>query len=177
MIRFLAALFASLFRSPAGATVAEGPKPAMPVVAVGEVRMWPALTPVDRDVLTRTLFGEAGNETDAGQIAVIHSIRNRLLRGPARRFGGTPAEVCQKPWQFSCWNMNDPMRARLLALKPDSATYQRLADIVDLAWDMPDSIGGADHYYASYIAKPRWAEPPARMTARHGVHMFFAGVA
>ena len=23
-------------------------------------------------------------------------------------FGKTIAEVCQKPWQFSCWNKNDP---------------------------------------------------------------------
>jgi N-acetylmuramoyl-L-alanine amidase len=160
-----------IFKAPPGATVAEGPRPqeAWP-------HPWPRLTEKDRDILTRTLFGEAGNETDAGQVAVIHSIRNRLLRGPAKRFGGTPAQVCLQPWQFSCWNESDPMRARMLAMKPESATYQRLAETVDRAWVMPDTIGGADHYYASYIAKPRWAEPPARMTVRHGVHMFFAGV-
>jgi N-acetylmuramoyl-L-alanine amidase len=167
----LARLFA---RAPA--PVSEPPK--IPVVAVGEgwPHPWPQLTPADRDVLTRTLFGEAGNETDAGQVAVIHSIRNRLLRGPAKRFGGTPAGVCQKPWQYSCWNANDPMLARMKAMDPNSATYKRLAEVVDRAWQMPDTIGGADHYFANYIAKPRWADPPARMTARHGVHMFFADV-
>lgn len=169
---FLARLFR---RAPVKTT--EAPKPEIPVVAVGDwPHPWPRLTAVDRDILTRTLFGEAGNETDAGQIAVIHSIRNRLLRGPARRFGGTPAEVCQKPWQYSCWNANDPMLPRMQRLRPDSPTYQRLAELVDRAWEMPDTIDGADHYYASYIAKPRWAEPPARMTAKRGVHMFFANV-
>jgi len=169
-----AEILARLFQRPHPVTEAPG---AVPVVAVGEwPHPWPRLTDHDRDVLTRTLFGEAGNETDAGQIAVIHSVRNRLLRGPARRFGGTPAEVCQKPWQYSCWNENDPMRRRLLALPADGATYQRLAEVVDRAWGMPDAIQGADHYYASYIPRPRWAEPPARMTVRHGVHLFFADV-
>ena len=42
---------------------------------------------------------------------------------------------------------------------------------------MPDTIGGADHYYATYIAKPSWAKPPARQTAQFGVHVFYAGVA
>ena len=137
---------------------------------------WPALTATDRDVLTRTLYGEAANETEAGQIAVIHVMRNRLLRGPASRFGGTPAEVCQKPWQFSCWNPNDPQRARLLSLDPASATYQRLAAVVDKAWAMQDSVAKADHYFASYIATPSWAAPPAHETVRHGVHQFYAGV-
>jgi hypothetical protein len=68
------------------------------------------------------------------------------------------------------------MRRRLLALPAHGVTYQRLAEVVDRAWGMPDTIHGADHYYASYIPRPRWAEPPARMTVRHGVHMFFVDV-
>ena len=166
MIEALLRILARLFARPAGAVVAEGPAPP-----------WPALTTYDRDTLIRTLFGEAGIESEAGQIAVVHVIRNRLLRGPARRFGGTPAEVCTKPWQFSCWNANDPMRARILALVPGSAVYDRLGAVVDRAWQMPDSVGGADHYFASYIARPAWAVPPARETVRHGVHKFYAGVA
>lgn len=170
MIAAILAFLRGLLARPPGAAVAEGPLPVPPPP-------WPALTPNDRDVLTRTLFGEAGNETEAGQIAVIHAIRNRLLRGPPWRFGGTPAEVCQKPWQFSCWNANDPMRARLIALKVDGPDYLRLSAVVDRAWAMADTVGKADHYYASYIAKPAWAMPPAYVTVRHGVHAFYAGVA
>lgn len=169
MIAAIIALLQRIFARPPGASVAEGPAPALPAFA--------PLTPADRDTLIRTLYGEAGNETEAGKIAVVHVIRNRLLRGPASRFGGTPAGVCQKPWQFSCWNANDPMRARLLALRPDSDAYKALGVVVDKAWQMPDSVGGADHYYASYVAKPAWAAPPARVTVRHGVHAFYAGVA
>lgn len=139
-------------------------------------KSWPALSEKDRDTLIRTLFGEAAFEPEAGQIAVVHVIRNRLLRGPARRFGGTPAGVCKKPWQFSCWNPNDPQLPRLLALDPDGPMYLSLGQVVDRAWALPDSVGGADHYYASYIARPSWAVPPARETARHGVHRFYADV-
>ncbi len=151
-----------------------------PEPAVSVVDPAPAFKPLsmeDRDTLIRTLYGEAANESEAGQIAVVHVIRNRLLRGPARRFGGTPAGVCKQPWQFSCWNANDPQRPRLLALGTASPTYLRLGAVVDKAWQMPDTVKGADHYYASYIAKPAWAVPPAHETVRHGVHKFYAGVA
>lgn len=169
MITAILALLQRLFARPPGAVRAEGPAPALPAFL--------PLSPTDRDVLIRTLFGEAGNESDAGQIAVVHVIRNRLLRGPASRFGGTPAGVCQKPWQFSCWNPGDPMRARLDALTRGSATYERLGAIVDRAWQMPDSVGGADHYAANYIARPSWAAPPAKMVKQIGVHQFYTGVA
>ena len=179
ILRAIAAFLARVFGRPA-----QAPDPNIPQSNRGggsggrgnTAVPWPPLTERDRDTLTRTLFGEAGNESEAGQIAVIHAIRNRLLRGPAKRFGGTPADVCTKPWQFSCWNANDPMLARLLALQPSSPKYQALAAVVEKAWAMPDTIGGADHYFASYIAKPAWAAPPAYVTARHGVHTFYAGV-
>lgn len=151
------------------------PPPVPPKAAVAPPP-WPPLTSHDRDILTRTLYGEAANESEAGQIAVIHVMRNRLLRGPASRFGGTPAEVCQKPWQFSCWNANDPMRVRLLALRPDSDAYKALGAVVDKAWSIPDTVGGADHYAANYIARPAWAMPPAKLVKQIGVHQFYAGV-
>jgi N-acetylmuramoyl-L-alanine amidase len=169
MIAAILAFLRGLMVRPAGAVVAEGPAPALPA--------FQPLSPTDRDVLIRTLYGEAGNESEAGQIAVVHVIRNRLLRGPATRFGATPAGVCQKPWQFSCWNSGDPMRARMEKLARGSATYEALGDVVDRAWQMPDTVGGSDHYYASYIGKPAWAAPPARLVKQIGVHQFYAGVA
>lgn len=39
----IASALAALFRAPPGATVAEGPKPAVPVVAVGDEPDWPAI--------------------------------------------------------------------------------------------------------------------------------------
>lgn len=133
------------------------------------------LSDFDRDTLIRTLFGEARSESEIGQMAVVHVIRNRMKR--PKRFRATAAAVCKQPWQFSCWNDGDPNLPRMTALKPSSPDYLRLGAVVDKAWLAEDVTDGADHYYAAYIARPRWAEPPARMTRKYGAHMFFANVA
>jgi spore germination cell wall hydrolase CwlJ-like protein len=136
---------------------------------------WPPLSDFDRDVLIRTLYGEARSEPEEGQIAVIHVIRNRTKR--PKRFRATPGAVAKQPWQFSCWNQNDPNLPKMLALQSTSEEYKRLGAVVDKAWKLTDLTDGADHYYADYIPRPRFAEPPAYMTTRIGRHMFFAGVA
>lgn len=67
------------------------------------------VTDKDRDILARTLWGEARGEGLAGQIAVAWTIRNRvndLKTGPWR--GEGYSGVCQKPYQFSCWNRTEP---------------------------------------------------------------------
>lgn len=133
----------------------------------------PPLSAVDRDILTRTLFGEARGEPLAGQVAVVHVLRNRVI---ARK--SNAAAECQRPWQFSCWLETDPNRRKLDALRPDSAEYQTLAAVVDAAWPEPDTVQGARHYYATSMpAPPKWAKPPAREVARIGGHAFWAGVA
>ena len=67
------------------------------------------VTEKDRDILARTLWGEARGESLAGQIAVAWTIRNRVNDGKAKSWWGEGyAGVCQKPYQFSCWNKNDP---------------------------------------------------------------------
>lgn len=42
------------------------------------------VTDKDRDILTRTLWGEARGEGVAGQIAVARTIRNRVFDSTAR---------------------------------------------------------------------------------------------
>jgi len=68
-----------------------------------------AATENDRDILARTLWGEARGESLAGQIAVAWTIRNRVNDGNAKSWWGEGyTGVCQKPYQFSCWNSTDP---------------------------------------------------------------------
>ncbi len=67
----------------------------------------------DIDVLARTIWGEARGEGIAGQIAVGWCIRNRVemdLHNDGRPdwWGEGYEGVCRAPWQFSCWNKNDP---------------------------------------------------------------------
>lgn len=149
-----------------------------PIITDGQpVPPWGPLGAVDRDILTRTLWGEARGEPEEGQIAVVHVVRNRAIHR-----GTNAATECQRPWQFSCWNTNDPQRPKMEALARASDVYLRLAAVVDKAWTLPDVTGGARHYYAPKAmvppgAVPKWARPPAVESARVGGHIFFVGVA
>lgn len=56
-------------------------------------------TDKDRDILARTLWGEAWGESLAGQIAVAWTIRNRVKDGKDKSFWGEGyGGVCQKPY-------------------------------------------------------------------------------
>ncbi len=134
----------------------------------------------DRDVLARTLWGEARGETSAGQVAVAWTVRNRVFDGKDKSWWGEGyADVCQKPYQFSCWNKTDPNYEFLIALKQISFRELARARIVaDQVIDgkTPDPTGGATHYYA--IAMPRapaWAAK-AKQTLKLGGHVFFKDV-
>lgn len=76
------------------------------------------ITEKDRDILARTLWGEARGESPVGQIAVAWTIQNRVNDGKAKSWWGEGyAGVCQKPYQFSCWSRNDPNYASLSGTK------------------------------------------------------------
>jgi spore germination cell wall hydrolase CwlJ-like protein len=56
----------------------------------------------DREILIRTVYGEARSITDEEEIKrIIWVIRNRVK---SIRYLNTIKEVCLQPWQFSCWN-------------------------------------------------------------------------
>jgi N-acetylmuramoyl-L-alanine amidase len=138
------------------------------------------VTDKDRDILARTLWGEARGESLVGQIAVAWTIRNRVLDGKAKSWWGEGyAGVCQKPYQFSCWNKNDPNYAYLSGGKPipfrEFAQAQIAADQV-IDGKVPDPTGGATHYYATTMSKaPVWAAK-AKQTLKLGHHVFFKDV-
>lgn len=134
----------------------------------------------DIDVLARTLWGEARGEGPAGQIAVAWAIRNRVNDGKAKSWWGEGyAGVCQAPYQFSCWNKNDPNYPYLSGAKqiPTSqyALVMRAAKLV-VDGATPDPTGGATHYYAkSMKTPPKWTVG-AKQTVIIGNHVFFRNV-
>ncbi|WP_122432135.1 cell wall hydrolase [Pseudomonas viridiflava] len=142
------------------------------------------VTEKDRDVLARTLWGEARGEGLPGQIAVAWSIRNRVEMdlhndGKPDWWGEGYAGVCLKPWQFSCWNKNDPNYPFLSGAKAipfrEFAQARIAADQV-IEGKQPDPTGGATHYYSTTMPKaPTWAAK-ARQTLKLGHHIFFKDV-
>ena len=141
-------------------------------------------TEKDRDVLARTLWGEARGETLAGMVAVAWSIRNRVEMdlhndGKPDWWGEGYAGVCLKPYQFSCWNKNDPNFPFLSGAKPIPVSEMAKAFMVATAvmdGAYPDPTGGATHYYATTMPKaPAWAAK-AKQTLKLGHHVFFKDV-
>ena len=133
----------------------------------------------DRDILARTLWGEARGESLAGQIAVAWTIRNRVNDGKAKSWWGEGyAGVCQNPYQFSCWNRSDPNFAYLSGAKKipfrELAQARIAADQV-IDGKVSDPTGGATHYYATTIKAPAWAAK-AKQTLKLGGHVFFKDV-
>ncbi|WP_268797501.1 cell wall hydrolase [Pseudomonas huanghezhanensis] len=142
------------------------------------------VTEKDRDVLARTLWGEARGEGLAGMVAVAWSIRNRVdidlhTDGKPDWWGEGYIGVCQKPWQFSCWNRNDPnfpfLSGAKAIPKAEFAMCQLAAQQV-IDGVKPDSTGGATHYYATTMPKPPKWVVGAKQTLRLGHHIFFKDV-
>lgn len=134
----------------------------------------------DREVLARTLWGEARGEGLNGQIAVAWTIRNRVNDGRAKSWWGEGySGVCLKPWQFSCWNKNDPNYAHLSGAKAipagQLAQAQKAADLV-MSGSVEDPTNGATHYYATTMPKPPTWVKGAKETLRMGHHIFFKDV-
>lgn len=124
-----------------------------------------------REVIARTLWGEARGEGIAGMAAVAGVIANRAHN--PRWWGKDAKGVCLKPWQFSCWNTDDPNRPKLLAVTgadPLFAAALALADEV-LAGRLRDVTNTADHYHTRGVA-PRWSAGKTPVAAI-GTHRFF----
>lgn len=125
------------------------------------------------DVLARTLWGEARGEGTTGMQAVACVILNRLR--VARRkgkfwWGNDVIGICQKPYQFSCWNKSDPNFRAVSAVDAGDvhfATAQRLARRVMIGV-VDDVTEGATHYHAAGMV-PDWArnEKPCAVIGRH----------
>ncbi|MHC8321113.1 cell wall hydrolase [Pseudomonas sp. GB2N2] len=134
----------------------------------------------DRDILARTLWGEARGESLTGQIAVACTIRNRVNDGKHKSWWGEGySGVCQKPYQFSCWNKTDPNYAFLIGLKqiPSRELAQaRIAADHVIDGKVPDPTAGATHYYATTMPMPPAWVKGAKQTLKLGHHIFFRDV-
>jgi spore germination cell wall hydrolase CwlJ-like protein len=134
----------------------------------------------DIAVLARTLWGEARGESSAGMEAVGWTIRNRVFDGRKNSWWGEGyAGVCQKPWQFSCWNANDPNSPYLKGAKSIPAGEYKKALAAAMAvvnGSVPDPTNGATHYYATTMPKPPAWVKGAKQTLKLGGHIFFKDV-
>lgn len=127
------------------------------------------------DIMARTAWGEARGEGAVGMQAVLNVIMNRVRLGGW--YGLTPAEVCQKPAQFSVWNRTDPNYAPMLAVTDSDKNFATAKNLASLAYTgaLPDVTGGATNYLAlgSLSKTPIWTSRLTK-TAEIGRHTFYA---
>lgn len=134
------------------------------------------LSAADLLAAVRTVYGEARGESIEGQIAVAWVIRNRADWVVPSWWGHTVEQVCIKPFQFSCWNANDPNSKLLAELHPDNLHFTAIENGVVkpvMGGQIPDPTGGATHYKvrgtkASWDAAVADIEP-----VRIGAHDFY----
>jgi N-acetylmuramoyl-L-alanine amidase len=131
----------------------------------------------DIDVLARTLYGEARGEARPGRVAIACTVMNRVDR--AATFGGywwgdTVAEVCKKPWQFSCWNQGDPNRDVIEGVVAEGNGL--FAECIEIATqavrlELCDVTFGACHYHSKWVM-PSWSADHAPVVTIGGHHFF-----
>ncbi|MCL4068149.1 conjugal transfer protein TraG N-terminal domain-containing protein [Pseudomonas sp. GX19020] len=109
-------------------------------------------TPEERDLVVRTMLGEAASEGDVGLAAVALVIRNRA---DDKRFpDGVGAVATQGNGkgihQFSVWNDDGSGNNLPSRYNPGDKQYERAAYILDVVMGglVPDFTEGATHYYS-----------------------------
>lgn len=134
----------------------------------------------ENEILARTLFGEARNQSTRGMEAVAHVVLNRLAVSKQKTifwWGNTIEEICLHPKQFSCWNYSDPNRERILSVTSDDPVFKIALEIAEDACAgllIFDPTKGATHYYnpSAVQFSPAWAvkEIPLKVIGDHNFY-------
>lgn len=113
------------------------------------------------EILARTLHAEAGGlpvrAIEALAALVMNRVRAAASPGGPQHWGAGLAGVCRTPFQFPCWNRNDPKHARLFAAEgaPSLDACRRVAARA-AGGALRDPTGGATHWHAAERL-PGWA--------------------
>jgi len=132
------------------------------------------IRPIDIKITGLTVFGEARGEPQKGQFAIAQVIRNRVLANNTY-----PAIECLRPYQFSCWNKNDPnyslLNSVLKGERDIPSIYYKIADDVLNGRVLLDEVGDARYYMTKRlyysIKRPSWAKK-LKVVAEIGNHVF-----
>jgi len=138
-----------------------------------ESRLWGRILQTSnnpKDVLARTLWGEARGEGIEGMVAVANVVMNRVK---ANRWANDIIGVIMQPKQFSVWNLGDPNRPLMQRVTERDKQFRQALEIADkaLSDDLDDITNGADHYHTRAVS-PRWSRGQTPV-ARIGRHVFF----
>jgi spore germination cell wall hydrolase CwlJ-like protein len=131
------------------------------------------------DTLARTLYGEARGEKVRGLEAVACVVINRVekaIKANGYWWGNDVEGVCLRPWQFSCWNPNDPNREKILTIDKTNKMFATCLRVARRAifGGVKDPTNGATHYHRVGLM-PSWARAQVP-SAEIGHHVFYKGI-
>ncbi len=132
------------------------------------------MTQNDFEIMTRTIYGEARGEYNLTGVLGLQAVALVIVNRFYQSKNETIAKICQKPYQFSCWNTGDPNKDELLSdVIKQSPIFQICQDVVlqTTIKNAPDFTLGANHYHTKAIT-PYWADPNL-MTLSLGNHVFY----
>ncbi|WP_334130152.1 cell wall hydrolase [Sneathiella sp.] len=132
------------------------------------------------DIMARTIYGEAGAQSEKSAVAVANVIMNRV-RLP--NWPNDIAGVCLQPWQFSCWNTTakNTNRARIIAADGRDKWFRRCREIAAEVAKEPggprfDPTKRATHYHTHDVKPmPEWGLKRASCY-NDGFHYFYNDV-
>ena len=136
------------------------------LLVLGSVMKAKGETFTQQEIVAITILAEARGEGKRGMYAVACVISKRMKERKK-----TGAQVCLQPWQFSCWNKNDPQRLHLRKLlRHELAPYaMKLAKNIDNL--QLKFVEFANHYHTKRVS-PYWSKGK-RPVATIGNHVFF----
>lgn len=128
----------------------------------------------DIETLAETIYGEARGELYKFGIASLIAVANVVVNRKRKNFAKSIHDICTAPYQFSCWNKNDPNYLKIVDKTKDCIVYGKCMEVAEnvLLEKWPDLTDGCDHYHERSI-KPYWAAyiSPKRI---FGSHYFYA---
>lgn len=131
-------------------------------------------TQKDLETLAKTIYGEARGELYKFGIASLIAVANVIVNRKKKNFAKSIYDVCTSPYQFSCWNKDDPNYMKIMNTQPSCIVYDTCMKVADnvLSEKWPDLTDGCDHYHERSI-KPYWAVymSPKRI---FGSHYFYS---
>lgn len=138
-------------------------------------------------IVALTLWGESRGLDMAGRIAVGLVIAHRVA-DPRFKYGEGWAEVCMRPYQFSCWQeisgKENAIAVRTLAMQVEAGTEPKGATAwTECLWVVEgimegafvDTVQKATHYLTRTLYEqkpPGWAKGQTPV-ATIGPHVFF----
>lgn len=115
------------------------------------------------DVLARTIYGEVTEMKREQMLAIGNVVMNRAKISEKKGrywWGNSIIGVCQKPYQFSCWNRLSPSYQHLMDV--DQFNDEEFIDCLSVAKDLinrkvKDNTNGATHYHLDHNS-PYWSK-------------------